>query len=118
MAFTFTMKELTELLGSIPIDKEIYVSASVMDWYLLENHTGFAICVVKSHKISMKLLGDQHRVFIPGFPVSVFVSRIFVDHFRCDKVIISLASLSTMSINLLQSKDVCIVSVRCDAFGR
>ena len=83
VAFNFKMSELTQLLGRVPVDKEIYVSATVMDWYLLENHTGFAICVVKSNKTSMKLLGDQHRVFIPGFPVSVYVSTAILSVHTC-----------------------------------
>ena len=70
----FTIEELTEVVGSIPLNKEIHINVTLLDWFQLQNQTGFGICIIKSDKVTMKLLGDPSRAFKPGFPISVYVS--------------------------------------------
>ncbi len=69
----FTMKEIRELIGETAANHELFVTAKVHDWLLLQNETGFAISVVYGRQVTMKLLGDTSRSFKPGFPVSIYV---------------------------------------------
>ena len=68
------MEEMHELIGEAPANHELYVHASVYDWYLQQNETGYAMSVVYGRRVTMKLLGDTSRSFKPGFPVSIYVS--------------------------------------------
>ena len=68
------MEEMHELIGKAPANHELYVHASVYDWYLQQNETGYAMSVVYGRRVTMKLLGDTSRSFKPGFPVSIYVS--------------------------------------------
>lgn len=68
------MKELKEVNGVQPLNMEIHINVTILDWFLLQNQTGSGICIIKSDKVTMKLLGDFSRAFKPGFPISVYVS--------------------------------------------
>ena len=73
--FLIPMAELTEINDDTrPVEKEIHVSVRVFDWFLMENQTGFSICIIHSHRVEMKLLGDPSRTFKPGYPITVYVS--------------------------------------------
>ena len=72
----FTLEEMEEVLGRKPRDMELHVTASIEDWYLLQNKTGYAICVIYGRHVTLKMLGDKSRTFKPGFPVNVYVSNI------------------------------------------
>ncbi len=71
--FMFPLADIRTALGDELDDYELHVEAVVSDWFLLQNQTGYGICVVYGRKVTMKLLGDRSRTFKPGFPVSVYV---------------------------------------------
>ena len=68
------MEDIRSLIGESAANHELYVHASVYDWYLQQNETGYAVSVIYGRRVTMKLLGDTSRSFKPGFPVSVYVS--------------------------------------------
>jgi hypothetical protein len=69
------MTELEALVGQKPTGCELHVNVTIVDWFLLINRTGYAITVVYAQDVLLKLLGDFSRTFIPGYPVTVFVSN-------------------------------------------
>ncbi len=70
----FSMEELVEANGGKTIaNHELYVEASVYDWFRSQPSTGSAITVVYSNDVHLKLLGDESRTFKPGQPMDVYV---------------------------------------------
>lgn len=69
------MTEIKQLLGGEAKGTEVRINATVYDWFLMQNRTGWAICVIYGRDVKMRLLGDLSRVFKPGFPVVVYVSE-------------------------------------------
>ena len=72
--FMFRLVDISAALGDQLENYELHVTVEVYDWFLQQNQTGSAICVVYGQTVTMKLLGDRSRSFKPGFPVSVYVS--------------------------------------------
>ena len=73
------MEELTRVNGGTPLDKEVHINVTLLDWFQMQNQTGSGICIIKSDKVIMKLLGDPSRAFKPGFPISVYYAVVNTD---------------------------------------
>ena len=52
---------------------ELYIEAEVHDWFYVQTAKGFAICVVYSSDVDLKLLGDSSRTFKPNKTFAVYV---------------------------------------------
>ena len=72
--FLFTMEEIRELIGGSPAGRELYVEAYAYDWFLVQGATGWAISVVHSNNVEVKLLGDSARTFKPNQTMDIYVS--------------------------------------------
>ena len=74
-SFLFEMNEIREIIGGSPQGRELYVEAHVKDWFRVQEAKGWAISVVHSNVVKVKLLGDSARTFKPNQTMSVYVSR-------------------------------------------
>ena len=67
------MNEIRELIGGSPAGRELYVEARVTDWFRLQEAVGWAISVVYSSNVNVKLMGDSARTFKPNQTMYIYV---------------------------------------------
>ena len=63
----FTLQEMADVLGRTPRDVELHVFASIEDWYVLQNKTGYAVCVLYGRQVTLRCweIYPEHSNRIP-----------------------------------------------------
>ncbi|XP_074646935.1 CD109 antigen-like [Tubulanus polymorphus] len=71
----FTMDELRYVTGTDELENhEVWVNATVRDWFLLENQTSWAYSYIYGSEVHLTFLGGKVRTFKPGMIFTAYLA--------------------------------------------